>query len=112
MKIVEQFKDLIDHYEYKQASKIYYKWAYKYLNEFNIILNERNIKRELIVDQDKLLSKKEMTKESLIVLTMSAVIRVGREKQLIYNPHARDEVKNSEGRLAPTLLRESLYYEN
>jgi len=49
---------------------------------------------------------------TLIVLTMSTMIRVVREKQLIYKPHARDEVKNSEGRIASSLLRESLHYEN
>ena len=48
MNKVEKFKDLIDHYEYKKAAKMYYDLAYKYQDEFNKILNENNVKNKVI----------------------------------------------------------------
>ena len=45
---VEKFKDLIDHYEYKKAAKMYYDLAYMYQGEFNKILNENNVKDKVI----------------------------------------------------------------
>ena len=38
------FLELIEEYKYEEAAKMYYDRAYQYRNEFNIILNEKNVK--------------------------------------------------------------------
>ena len=43
------FLELIEEYKYEEAAKMYYDRAYQYRNEFNIILNEKNVKDRVIV---------------------------------------------------------------
>ena len=42
------FLELIEEYKYEEAAKMYFDRAYQYRNEFNIILNERNVKNKVI----------------------------------------------------------------
>jgi|TARA_R110001606_G_C14867048_1_gene589323 hypothetical protein len=50
MNKVEVFKDLIDHYRYKEAAKMYFDLAYTHQDAFNKILNEKgdNVKNKVI----------------------------------------------------------------
>ena len=43
------FLELIEEYKYEEAARMYYDRAYQYRNEFNIILNEKNVKDRVIV---------------------------------------------------------------
>ena len=42
------FLELIEEYKYEEAAKMYFDRAYQYRNEFNIILNERNVKSKVL----------------------------------------------------------------
>ena len=42
------FLELIGEYKYEEAAKMYFDRAYQYRNEFNIILNERNVKSKVL----------------------------------------------------------------
>jgi hypothetical protein len=42
------FLELIEEYKYEEAAKMYFDRAYQYRNEFNKILNERNVKNKVI----------------------------------------------------------------
>ncbi len=42
------FLELIEEYKYEEAAKMYFDIAYQYRNEFNIILNERNVKGKVM----------------------------------------------------------------
>jgi len=42
------FLELIEEYKYEEAAKMYFDRAYQYRNEFNIILNERNVKGKVM----------------------------------------------------------------
>ena len=44
----EKFIELIEEYKYEEAAKMYFDRAYRFQNEFNIILNERNVKSKVI----------------------------------------------------------------
>ena len=44
----EKFIELIEEYKYEEAAKMYFDRAYRFQNEFNIILNERNVKDKVI----------------------------------------------------------------
>ena len=43
-KVEADFIELIEEYKYEEAARIYFDRAYQYINEFNIILNEKNVK--------------------------------------------------------------------
>ena len=48
-KNIERFKDLLDHYEYKKAAKMYYNSSFEGTwIDFYKILNERNCKNKVI----------------------------------------------------------------
>ena len=42
------FLELIEEYKYLEAANMYYDRAYQYRNEFNIILNEKNVKGKVM----------------------------------------------------------------
>ena len=42
------FLELIEEYKYEEAARIYFDRAYQYRNEFNIILNEKNVKGKVM----------------------------------------------------------------
>ncbi len=44
----ETFIELIEEYKYEEAAKMYFDRAYRFQNEFNIILNERNVKNKVM----------------------------------------------------------------
>ena len=44
----EKFIELIEEYKYEEAAQMYFDRAYRFQNEFNIILNERNVKGKVI----------------------------------------------------------------
>ncbi len=44
----EKFIELIEEYKYEEAAKMYFDRAYRFQNEFNIILNERNVKNKVM----------------------------------------------------------------
>ena len=44
----EKFIELIEEYKWEEAAKMYFNWAYKHRDSFNIILNERNVKSKVL----------------------------------------------------------------
>jgi hypothetical protein len=44
----EKFIELIEEYKWEEAAKMYFNWAYKHRDSFNIILNERNVKEKVM----------------------------------------------------------------
>ena len=48
MKDIENFQYLINNHKYYQAAKMYYNLAYMYRDDFNKILDEKNVKNEVI----------------------------------------------------------------
>ena len=47
-KVEADFIELIEEYKYEEAARIYFDRAYQYRNEFNIILNEKNVKGKVM----------------------------------------------------------------
>ena len=47
-KVEADFIELIEEYKYEEAARIYFDRAYQYINEFNIILNEKNVKGKVM----------------------------------------------------------------
>ena len=47
-KVEADFIELIEEYKYEEAARIYFDRAYQYINEFNIILNEKNVKDKVM----------------------------------------------------------------
>jgi hypothetical protein len=44
----EKFIKLIEEYNYEEAAKMYFNWAYKHKESFDVVLNERNVKGKVI----------------------------------------------------------------
>ena len=73
-KVEADFIELIEEYKYEEAAKMYFDRAYQYRNEFNIILNERNVKGKVMDIMGKLEEYGEYSDQRLTGLHETASI--------------------------------------